>query len=889
MPELKFSISEGEIVGGNYRILGVAGSGGMGVVYRALDLRLERVVALKFLPPEFNASERDKERFLREARIASSLDHPNIGVIHGVEETAEGSAFIVMGFYEGISLADKVRLGPVAAHQAVDIASQMAQGLAEAHSRNIAHRDIKPSNVMLTSSGLVKIVDFGLAHVVSASTASQAGITGTIAYMAPEQALGEMVDHRADIWALGVVLAEMLTGSNPFHRETIPAILFAILNEPPQNVDSVHPALQPVVYRALSKSVDSRYASCAEVLSDLERGKEQLPADTSGDGSGTVKLPAAAARTSRENAQIRRAREEASRSAFQPAARKRRWVTPLLIVLSGLVAMFSLLWFVPPLHSRIAALLGVAPEQKHIAVLPFDSIGSNPENAVLTDGLMDSLAGRLSNLDVGKQSLWVVPNSVVRMRKVTEPSDALKELGANLVIKGSVERDGNDIRLTTNLIDAKRLRQIGSVEVEDQAGDLSTLEDETVAKLANLMDISVTADMLHNTGGRVNPAAYEDYLTALGYLQRYDKPGNLDLALAALQKSTQTDPSFALGYAQIGEAYRLKYRVNQNPEWLTEAEANCRKAIELDNSIPETYVTLGRIHDAAGKHDLALQEFQHALSLNARDASALAGLAHAYENAGRIADAEAAYQRAAAMRPDDWDGYDNLGMFLQRQGKYPEAIAQYKHALQLTPDNAQVLLNLGGAYVDSGDAKNLPLAEAALKKSIELSPSYGAYANLGMLLYREHRYREAVEATQQALKLNSADYYVWDNLRSAFEWLHDEAGAQSAASSEKPLLLDSLKLHPQDANADSDYADISAKYGPRDQADPRIRTALALSPNDPNILEAAAVTYENLGDRKIAVRYMNEAFSKGYTWQQSLEDPEAQSLLKDPGIRPPRK
>lgn len=538
MPELKSNISVGEIVAGNYRVLGVAGTGGMGVVYRALDLRLERVVALKFLPPDLNASERDKERFLREARIASSLDHPNIGVIYGVEESADGSSFIIMAFYEGRSLADLIRPGPLPPHQAVDIASQMAKGLAEAHSRNIIHRDIKPSNVMLTPSGVAKIVDFGLAHVVSAKTASQTGITGTIAYMSPEQSMGARVDHRCDIWALGVVMAEMLSGRNPFAGDSIPAIFFAIMNQPQQNIETLHPALQPVVYRALSKDVDSRFASCKEFLAALERGSRDLPAaEEVIDPEATVKISGSVLNKTRESAEIRRAREEASRSAFRPVQRRKQWVTPLLAVLA-VVGLFALLWFVPPLHSRMAGLMGVGSEQKHIAVLPFDNIGSNPENQVLIDGLVESLTGRLSNLDVGNQSLWVVPNSVVESHHVTDPGEALKTLGANLVIKGAVERDETDIHLTANLIDTKTLRQIGSVDVDDPAGDLSTLEDESVAKLAQLMNISVTAGMLRNTGGRVDPAAYEDYLKALGYIDRFDKPGNLDLAIGALQTAT---------------------------------------------------------------------------------------------------------------------------------------------------------------------------------------------------------------------------------------------------------------------------------------------------------------------------------------------------------------
>jgi serine/threonine-protein kinase len=888
MPGLNQSFSEGESVAGNYRILGVAGSGGMGVVYRALDLRLERVVALKFLPPEFNSSPSDKERFLREARTASSLDHPNIGVIHGVEETADGRTFIIMAFYEGSSLAESLRRGPISEPQAVDIAMQMARGLAEAHARGIVHRDIKPSNVMLTASGLIKIVDFGLAHVVTAQTASLAGISGTMAYMSPEQTMGHAVDQRCDIWALGVVLAEMLTGVHPFHGETIPSVLFNVLNAAPQNIGALDPSLQHVIYRALTKDAARRYASCAEFLSDLEPAGSRL-SPASDASSVSDKLPANSSISDRRSAQIRRAREGAASSMWKPASSRPTPFLPLASVLLLLLVIGIAVWLVPSLRRRVAAVIAAAPRQKHIAVLPFESTGSNPENAALTDGLMDSLAGRLSNLDTGNQSLWIVPNSEVRRRKINNPTAALKQLGANLVVKGSVERDGSDIHLTVNLIDTKTLRQIGSADVEDEAGDLSTLEDEAVSRLAQLMHVSVTADLPHNGGSRSSPAAYEDYLTARGYMQRYDKPGNLELAITALNNSIKTDPQFVLGYAQLGEAYRLRYQVDRNPAWLTEAEANCRKSIQLDNRIPETYVTLGRIHDSTGKLDLALSEFQQALSLNARDASALTGLAYAYEHAGRNTEAEAAFQRAAAMRPDDWDGDDILGKYLQRQRRYSDAIAQYQHALQLTPDNAVVLANLGGAYADSGEAKNLPLAESTLKQSIALSPSYGAYANLGFLLYQQHRYRESVEATQQALNLNSTDYAVWDNLRVAFEWLKDTSGAQRAAAGERPLVLEALKLNPQNASAHSVYADICARFGPRDQAEPHIQTALALAPDDPNILEAVATVYENLGNRKLALKYMNKAFAKGFTWQEALNDPEAQPLLKDLGLHRPRK
>jgi len=213
-------LSAGDRVG-NYQIMGLAGVGGMGMVYRALDVKLERPVALKFLPDELVASKADKERFLREARTASSLDHPNIGVIHGIEETSDGCTYIVMAFYEGETLGRKISRGPLSLGEAVDIAIQTARGLVAAHSRAVIHRDIKPGNIILAQQNVTKIVDFGLARVnISAGSTQTLGTSGTIGYMSPEQTLGKPVDQRTDIWALGVVIAEMITGRNPFRRES---------------------------------------------------------------------------------------------------------------------------------------------------------------------------------------------------------------------------------------------------------------------------------------------------------------------------------------------------------------------------------------------------------------------------------------------------------------------------------------------------------------------------------------------------------------------------------------------------------------------------------------------------------------------------------------------
>lgn len=884
MSVMKASFSEGELIAGNYRVLSIAGAGGMGVVYKAHDLRLERTVALKFLPAELNSSARDKERFLREARTASSLDHPNIGVIHGIETTEDGLTFIVMAFYEGASLAQRIHERRLQPHEAIGIARQMAQGLGEAHARGIVHRDVKPSNVMLTPSGLVKIVDFGLARAMTEATASQTGVTGTVRYMSPEQAMDRPVDQRCDIWALGVVVAEMLTGTSPFHAESITAMLFAILNEAPKGLDGVHPAIQPILYRALAKDPEKRYGSCKAFLADLDKAEKEIPADP--DADPTQEL-SPSVWNPRANAQTKRLIAEASRSSWGSTAKTKpklaRWLLGVFLPLAVALAAVML---IAPMREKLTALVKGAPSEKHVAVLPFDNIGSNPENAALADGLMDSLAGRLSNLDVGNQSLWVVPNSEVRRHKVTDPSDALKALGVNLVVKGSVERDGNDIRLTVNLIDTKNLRQVGSAMLEDPAGDLSTLEDEAVSRLAKLMKITVTPDMLRSTGGSLNPAAYEGYLTALGYTQRFDKPGNLDLAIAALQKAIQSDPGFALGYAQLGEVYRLKFSLEHDTHWLDEAQAYCQKATQLDNRIPAVYVSLAQIHDALGKHDLALQEFQRALQLDPKDAAALGGLARSYEKSGRSADAEKTFQEAIALRPDDWTGHNNLGAFYGRRGKYPQAIQAYQQALQITPDNADVYSNLGSAYLDEGGDKALPLAEQALKKSIALNPGYPAYANLGILYLQERRYSEAAAATQQGLKINGNDYMVWGNLMVAYEGANEPDKAREARQKAEELAEKVVALNPRDATAQANLADFYAEEKLNDKALTHSRTALALAPDDPNVLANVGEAYELIGDRVHALQYVEKAIAKGYAIEDIRNTPGLQALIADSRFKP---
>jgi eukaryotic-like serine/threonine-protein kinase len=861
---------------GGYRILGTAGVGGMGIVYKALDLKLERTVALKFLPNDLHLEAKDKERFFQEARMASSLDHANIGVIHGIEQTPEGHTFIVMAYYEGLTLTEKIRRGALPPGEAVGIMMQIARGLSEAHERNIIHRDVKPSNIIITRQNVAKIVDFGLARVsTSGSTTRSLAAAGTLAYMSPEQVRSEPLDVRTDIWSLGVVFAEVLTGHHPFQRDNMSAILLAILEDPPP-IESLPEPLAAMVCRALAKDRTHRYASCRELLADLEAcplAEEALASKTS---SREVKG------SSRE---LKRYFQHASASRNPEIAvrRERKWWISGVSLLLLAAASF----LIPSVRERVSSLLSRMGGEKHIAVLPFENIGGDAANEVVSDGLMESLTSKLSDLDSSQQSLWVVPASEVRRHKVTDPEAALREFGATLVVQGTVQRDNSGIHLTVNLIRTKDIRQEGSVSLVSRDGDFATLQDQAVSGLAELMHVEVPASALHTAEGLSSPAAYESYLKALGYMQRYDKPGNLDQAIAALSTAVGTDSQFALGYAGLGEAYRLKYQVDKDPRWTALALTNGAKATALNDRLPSAYVTLGRVHDATGNGDLALTEFQRALQLDPRNADALTGIAHSYESAGRLADAEAAYKKAIALRPDYWDGYNSLGLFYDRQSKYADAISQLQHAIEITPDNAQAYSNLGAVYLDTGDTKNFPQAEAALKKSIELSPSYGAYANLGYLYDSQHRYSDSAAALEHAVQLNQNDYLVWANLASAYENLNDDAGLARARDKELPLLEQAAQSNPRDAGIQSRLALLYAQEKLREKALARVQTSLALAPDDPDVLENVGEAYETVGDRGRAIQYIEKSLQKGYSLEALKNTPGLKSLLSDPNLQIP--
>ncbi|HEX3121489.1 MAG TPA: protein kinase [Candidatus Acidoferrum sp.] len=858
----------------HYRITQKLGAGGMGVVYKALDLKLERTVALKFLPQDMVVTGADRERLLREARAASTLDHPNIGVIHGLEESDDRQFFIVMGYYEGMTLAEKLDRGLLPVREALDLAIQIARGLSAAHARNIVHRDIKPSNVIITPDNVAKIVDFGLARVVASASATQSmSLTGTLPYMAPEQILGEPVDQRSDVWALGVVLVQMLTGSHPFVRPNTAAMTFAILNQAPSALDAVPDAVQPLIYRTLSKKPEHRQANAAELLADLEEARAKITATPLVTEHPTL---------TRELSprELKKMVQNASTPTWNE--KPTPWLTRAALVAMILLIVFTGILLIPPVREEVMGMV-YASTEKHIAVLPFDTPSNDPDLQIVGAGLMDAITNSLSNLDAAQKSLWIVPASEIRKYKIHDPESAFRDLGATMVVQGSVRRTGSDVHLTVVLIDAKRLRQIGSAQVEDPNGDLAAVQDAALVHLGRMMKVSVPEGIVQAKS--TNAGAYRSYIEGLGFLQRYDKPGNVDRAIAALDSSVKGDPRFALGYATLCDAYRMKFQTENDPASFQRATENCEKAVSLDEKLPAVHVILGRLNTTSGKNDIALAEFKKALDINPKDAEAIMHMAGIYARMKHPQEAETYYKQAIALRPEYWSGYLALALFYDDEGRYHESIGQLKRVLELTPDNPTAYSNLGVVYMDIGDAKSQEAAEAAFRKSIELAPNYEAHSNLGYLYLMQKRYDDAAKQFREATKLNDKDWRVWANLMLSYQWLNDQANAGPARAKAQAALEQLLTVTPTDAHAHSELGLFYAQENLRDKALSHVHTALALDPKNGDVLGNAAETFETLGDRKQAIVYARASAASDTGLAGLQTQPGLRGVLADPNFR----
>ena len=843
-----------------YEVRERLGGGGMGEVYRAFDTQLGRTVALKFLTAYMSGDAQAKARFLQEAHAAAVLDHPNIGAIHEVGE-ADGQLFIAMTLYEGETLREKIARGPLPLDEALEYAVQIARGLAAAHAHGIVHRDVKPANIIVRApgpseaSGLVKIVDFGLAKVQDVALTRTGTTMGTVAYMSPEQARGEGVDHRTDVWAFGVVLYEMCTGERPFKGAYDQAVIYAILNEDPPSMRSVNPslpeALEHVGTLCLEKDREHRYPAFADVLADLSVLRQGT---TEGERSA---LPSMSGRRS--------GLRGGSPAAARPA-RWRRWAVGL-----GVMALLAALALATPrLRQAIPGLGGPAlPAQRLLAVLPFDNVGGDPSNQAFIDGLVYTVTSKLTEMEQFQEALSVVPARDVLQAGLLGTGAAADRFKVNLVVSGSVQRSARGIRITLQLVDPKAERVLASRQLDTPLMDIADLQDGVVLALAALLEVELNpaSEKTLTAGRTAAPVAYDFYTQAVGYLQHFEDESNLDAAISLFRLAVEEDTTYALAYAGLGEAFLRKYQATNDPAFIAAAVRNGEHAVTLDDELAPAQVTLGMIYFETGRYEKAELAYLRALALEPNNAAAYHQLGEVYSRQDKRDKAEENYRKAIALKPTYWLYHNSLGQFYHRTGRHAEAVAPFKEVIALQPDNPWGYNNVGVQYNRMGRTDE---AIAWYEQATRVNPKATgatsvAYLNLAGIYYSQDRFPEAEAMYEQAVALRETDFEAWRDLGDAAHWSGDPATARRAWRRAAALALERLGVNPNDAETLAFLAADYARLGARDSARTAIDRLLALKERSAETLISIGKAYEIMGERERAWPYLEAALKEGYS------------------------
>ena len=835
-------------------------------------MELARFVAIKVLKEAPASSPNTLNRLEREARLASSLNHPNIVTVYSIGRS-EGVPYIAMELVEGKTLYELIAAGPLPLPRVVEIAAQIASAIAKAHDAGIVHRDLKPQNVMVTKDGLVKVLDFGLGTLApdlgdvdpdtktvrhETRLTAAGALVGTPDYMSPEQASARPVDYRSDQFCFGSMLYELVTGRRPFRRATDVQTLAAIIQDPPDPIETrgdVPPMFPAVIERCLAKEPADRYASSVDLAHDLQLVRDQVLHSRSHSGSIFV--------------------------ARKPRPRF-RMAAPIAL---GVAILAAIALVATPAIRRRLPFWSAAPQlpaRQELVVLPFTNIGNDAASQPFGDGLVETLTTQLTQIGQLDGALQVVPASDVRREGIASARDAHRVFGVTRVITGSVQRSATRVRVTVNLVDANTLRQLNARSLDLELQDIGAMQDGVVREVAGLLGASLPpeARRVLTLGNTAVPSAYDFYLQARGYLQRYEQLESVEFAINLFQKAVEQDDGYALAHAGLGEAYWRKYQLTKDTRWVAAARDSCAAALRRADNLAPVYVTLGLVDAGTGRYVDAVNELKRAVTLEPSNGDAYRELAGAYQALGRTADAEATFKTAIGVRPTYWANYNALGSLYYRLSRYAEAEAQFKRVIALTPDNARAYGNLGGVYALT---KRYDEAAAMLERSLAIKPNAQAASNLGTVYFSLGRYADSARKMEQALAFNEGDSQVWSNLASAYHWAPGErAKARPAFLRAIALAENESRVNPRSADLILRMAECHSMIGEAARARDLAAQALKLAPQDVTVMYKAGTVYEQAGDRDRALELIGKALDQGYPREVVDRSPSPVALRSDP-------
>ena len=755
---------------GNYKILEKVGAGGQGTVYKAIDSKLGRTVVIKVLPEELTAKQANLKRFEREARLASSLDHPNICTIFDLNEIS-GVHFIAMQYVEGRNVRQLVNGKPLKLESALSIAIQTADALAAAHAQGIIHRDVKAGNVMVTSKGQVKVLDFGLAKLLDDEAARTSGIHhteltevgvpyGTATYAAPEQARGDRVDSRADIFSTGVLLYEMLTGSWPFRGKTAVDVRHAVVHDEPVPLsqarpDAVPPRLQQILDRALKKNPRDRYQQISQFRDDLRAVVRDL-AITGGAVIDESGLPVAPRHLHNES----------------PLGRALRWFKS---VASGETSSGSSGRRVtgPQSYAHETPTTFGDRERKSVAILPFKNLGNDPETSFYEFSLADAVITELARV----RSLVVRPSSVIvkYQGKQFDPGDVGRELDVDAILTASFLRAGDHLRVTVQLLDVRTGEILWSDRIDADASDIIAVQDTIVQHIVAGLRIELSPDEKVELakGSTINAAASEEYLRGRNCLAQFiyhtTARADLDSAINHFERSIGLDSNFALPHSALGSCYVHRVlKALAEPDDYSKAEKEFDKALAIDPKLLEARMQMVFIYISSGQKPKARAEVELLREEYPNDAGVqfirgyLARLDAQYERSLR------SFERMARLNPADQvvAGYHRARIFMY-QGRYEEALSELDRSAEIEPDNLMVKTFRARVLYYKGD---LDAATGMIEEVLKRNPMMdGVRTILATCLSSQGKHELASQQLSSRVKIAAAadhDISYW--LASAY-------------------------------------------------------------------------------------------------------------------------
>ena len=866
---------------GPYEIQAAIGAGGMGEVYLAHDTRLNRKVALKSLSGPSVDTPQARERLLREARAAAQLTHPNIAAIHDILDSGPCPC-IVMEYVQGETLAAKIARGPLPCAQALSIGIQLADALVQAHAAGVIHRDLKPANVQVAPDGTAKILDFGIAtsRNLEDSTVpadrptkdvarSQAGkLTGTAAYMAPEQLAGKPATPQSDVYALGVLLFEAISGRRPFNAADVVDLAVSILSDPTPTLRTsgtgTPPEVSAVVARAMARKPRDRYPSAAAVAADLRRAARAISEQP------TVVSPPAG----QPDDLVQLVRWRLGRRRLLAAL-------GVLAVLAVLALAAAMIWRSRPTPVRPAERV-----PSNVAIVPLQNVTGDVAKDFVGVGVSEWLTASLA----GVGSINVISRND-RGKALESGANAAKisrDEGAALVVGGSVQQADEDLRFTVKVVrpddSVAWAREYGG-PMRQRLEIYRRMADEVAAQLG--VGATAADRARFARGPSSSPDAFDEYSAGRTLLDREDAPGNIDKAIAAFGRAVEKDPAFVLAQAGLGDACWAKYHATHDSAWAARALDAIHAALKLDPGDPDVRISLAAMHAETGKTDEAIAELRAALKRRPNDDNAHRQLAVALRNQGRAEEALEEYQQALAIRPNYFRNNSALGVFYYRRGQYAEAAIAFQRATENQPDSAWGFINLGAAYLKSGDTRR---ALENFERSIEISPDEAAYSNVGTIHYTEGRYTEAARAFEEAIRLGPKNDVSHRNLGDAYLKLGQREKARAEYERASALSEEQLRVNPRDAPTLASHAVYEAKLGRKAEAIRHAEAAAAESPADVEVLYKRAVVYALAGRVADAERSLEVALAKGYSRALARGDddlsaivrlPRMQELLKD--------